>query len=365
LERWPFLRDIDQTGHEDLLRKLAHNSDEEIRRSGLTVLNAHLIKSPSTQPSAGGSFCRVDESGIRSVSFAGDLLIVASDSRVRAIETETRREAWSRPIGSGIGELTLSDDQQVILGSESGALMAFDRQGRMRWSRPAGQNSTDEVKRLLRFADELLVLREHTLERLDSDTGATRATVQATDAIVGADSNGRSACWMDGAGLHCLPSGSRNFSNGGSVSIFNDSVCTTTGAASDQVMTCLSFGALAELWRWPFHSNAYHARVAQDGPRVYVYTSGGLTAIRSTDGATLWGTGEPWVSQELLATRYGLLGEDDTGSLQLRDPQTGEIRRVWPQVRATLTPAVHGKWTAVFDHGVLWLLNLSGAETPL
>jgi len=363
------LRDIDQTGHEDLLRTLAADSDLEIRRQALSVLNARLVKSPATRPSADGCFCRVDESGIESVLFAGDLLIVAAGDRVRAFDTETRRELWSRYTGQGIGELAVSDSRQVILASEGGAILALDLRGGLRWRRPADnenrtERSNNVVRKLLRYADDLVVVRSHTLERLDLNTGETKSTYKASGSIMGADATDRSMCLIDADGLHCLSGKNREFSNGRSVSVSQDLICTTEGVESDQLLNCLSASALSELWKRPFQSYRFDMTLQQDGPRLYFYTNDGLTALRSIDGAILWATAETWVSNALLPTEYGLLTQDNTGKPELRDPKTGEIRRIWPQTRVSKA-AVHGKWAAIADaEGVLWLLNLSSQGKP-
>ena len=54
------LSQIDQTGFEDVLRKLAADTDMEVRRHALTALNARLASSPSIQAPSGGYFCRVE-----------------------------------------------------------------------------------------------------------------------------------------------------------------------------------------------------------------------------------------------------------------------------------------------------------------
>ncbi len=95
----------------------------------------------------------------------------------------------------------------------------------------------------------------------------------------------------------------------------------------------------------------------QDGSRVLVESYEGLTALRSVDGSVLWTIAES-VNSGHLPTEYGLLTTDPTGRPELRDPQTGELRRVWPQVYGTHV-AVHGQWAAVGDFDVVWLLDLS------
>jgi hypothetical protein len=74
------LSDFDGIGHEDLLRSLSHDPDEEVRRRALTVINERLKQSVATKPPVDGCFCGIAD-GVQSVSFAGNLLIVAYGDR--------------------------------------------------------------------------------------------------------------------------------------------------------------------------------------------------------------------------------------------------------------------------------------------
>jgi hypothetical protein len=96
---------------------------------------------------------------------------------------------------------------------------------------------------------------------------------------------------------------------------------------------------------------------------LFVYSREGLTALRSADGSILWTTSETWYSGGLLPTEYGLLSQAPTSGVALRDPQTGELRRVWPQILGMPDrAALHGKWAAIANLDVLWLIDLSGED---
>lgn len=359
------LSQIDKTGFEDLLRKLTADGDIEIRRRALTVLNERLAGSTYVQPPAGDRFCRVEpgtgeETYVESVSFAGDMLIVAYRNWIRAFDTKTHRERWNRRTADGIGEIVLAAGEQVILASRYGALLALDMQGRVRWNRPSDSQhwtdeSANELTHLFWWNDELIVVRWHTLEHVDPSIGATKSTYQAKGYIGGADATDTSLCSVDGSGLRCMNGGNREFLNGRGVSVTSNRICTVSGDGGDYRLACLSGSTLSELWTRSFRYGI--ASPVQDGLRVVVETYEGLTALRSVDGSILWTITEDMNSYHM-PTAYGLLTRDGTGRTELRDPQTGELRRLWPNVYGTKA-AVQGKWAAIADSDVVWLLDLS------
>ena len=113
---------------------------------------------------------------------------------------------------------------------------------------------------------------------------------------------------------------------------------------------------------------AAHASQLAFGESCDIRRGGGinLSVVRvgdTEDGSILWTVAEHSDSGRL-PTAYGLLTQDSTGSPELRDPQTGELRRLWPQVHGTKV-AVQGKWAAIADFDVVWLLDLStGNQSP-
>lgn len=93
---------------------------------------------------------------------------------------------------------------------------------------------------------------------------------------------------------------------------------------------------------------------------MFVPTDNELTAFDSSDGSMQW---TAYGGQEshgtTLPTDYGLLVQSITYRLELRDLQTGEVRRVWPQVPGVARVAVQGQFAAVADlDGGLWLIDL-------
>ena len=253
----------------------------------------------------------------------------------------------------------------MILASRYGALLALDMQGRVRWSRPADSQhwtdeSADELIRLFRWNNEIIVVRWHTLEHLNPSNGATKSTYHAKGYIGGADATDASLCFVDGSGLQCLNGGNREFLNGRGVSVTPDRICTVSGDGGDYRLACLSGSTLSELWTRSFRYGI--AVPVQDEFHVVVETYEGLTALRSLDGSILWTVAEA-VNSYHVPTAYGLLTSDSTGRPELRDPQTGELRRFWPQVYGTKV-AVQGKWAAIADFDVVWLLDLSARDNP-
>ena len=86
--------------YENLLRQLASDSDLEVRGLALAILNDRLRDSLSVRPRDNTAVCHVEMGRnrarkIQSVSFVGDVLIVAYSNRVRAFHSQTRRAIWT------------------------------------------------------------------------------------------------------------------------------------------------------------------------------------------------------------------------------------------------------------------------------
>jgi hypothetical protein len=362
---------IDTTGHEDLIRKLAVDTDLEIRRGALTTFNQRLRVALSTEPTGPAGFCRAElssERRIRSVTFAGDLLIVAYDDRVTALETRTRRELWTQRAMSGTGEMVLAAGERVILASREGAVLALDLRGRVLWSRKLGEDGDDEIRRLVPRGDDIVVVRERALELLDSRTGETISRDRAVDFIRDADSGRESVYYLDGHGLRPLSGGPGHevqFPDALGVSVTGKAVCLTAGRFGHSGrLTCLTADTLIEQWSRPIGdvwTGGHGVAPVQDGVRVFAPTDKDLTAFDASSGSLLWtAEGGRESHGTIIPTPYGLLLENSDYHVELRDPQTGEVRRVWPRIHGVWHIAVHERFAAVADMDeILWLVDLS------
>jgi PQQ-like domain len=367
------LSQIDTRGHEDLLRRLAADSDPEIRREALTTLNDRLRISLSAGATDARILKRTDKDNwIRSVSFAADLLVVAfHDGNVQAFDGRTFQESWSRSVFPGAGDHVLAAGDEVILAAREGGLLSLDQRGRALWRREAGDQS-NRVLRLILRGDDIVVVRDSSLEQLDVKTGVTKSTIQAIDFIEDADSAQTIAFFVDGWGLRSVSNGTRpkrQLLHAQAVSVTRQSVCVTSGGSENRV-TCLAPDTLSPQWTRPIAANGtwgHSVAPIQDESRVFVPTDSDLTAFRASDGSTLWTTRGGQESHGLIvSTSYGLLIQNSHYELELREPQIGEVRRVWPQIHGVACLAVHQQFAVVADFdGVLWLVDLSSTSGHL
>jgi len=354
------LSGTEQPNREDVLRKLARDSDLETRRDALTILNRGSRAVLSARPAAKTDFCRVEMMGkdsreISSVAFAGDLLIVVYRGRVRAFDPQSRREVWTQPIPSAIGEFVLAVGDELILAGRSGALLALDSRGNLLWRRI----DNNQIRCLVRKGNDLLVAREHFLEQLDLRTGARKAEDRAAEWILDAAATDTAACLIDESGLRCLDGRKIEFRGGRGISITKQALCLTEEQSFGHGhLICLNPMTLSPLWRAPVQ--AHVGTPLQDGSRVFVYTNDDLTAFRTSDGSVLWSTYERH-ADDPIPSDYGSLLKNDDYRLELRDPETGEVRRVWPEMPLIDRIAVHNNFAAIAGRDVLWLVDLSGA----
>jgi hypothetical protein len=358
---------LDQSRRQELFRKLAGDPDLEVRRNSLTALNRDLRKSLSTPP----NFCRIEFVGhdtreISSIAFAGDLLIVAYAGNARAFDPRTRREAWTRPIPPAIGEFLLGTEGEVLFASSGGALLAFDLRGNILWRRARDSqhwtnDNTNEVKDLVQYGKDVLVVREHTLERIDRRTGVRKATYRGAPWIFGAAASKDAACFVDERGLHCLDGREKEFSAGKGIAMSAQTICVADEKSQGHsYLACLDARTLSELWFTPTGDWIYPT---QDGSRVFAWVSGGFGAFRASDGVVLWSTGEGPFHERIIATDFGLFLENEDYGVDLRDAQTGEVRRAWSDMLLIRRLAVRNNFAAVAARDVLLLIDLStGAQ---
>jgi outer membrane protein assembly factor BamB len=363
------LKQIDTAGNEDLLRHLAADEDVEVRRAALTVLNERLRVSHADGTGARILHGASDDNTLESITLAGDLLLALfRNGDMKAFETPTFREVWKKRVASARPVRLLITGNQLIIATEQGDLFSIDTQGRELWQKIAG-NRTDDMEagspiiRLLRQGDELIVVRTKSLERLDLKTGATTSTISEAETVLDADSTQQSLFFLDNKGLHSLdgPRLDRPLPVPAGVSATPQSVCVTYGGPDGRV-TCFAPDTMSPKWTRPVGGYVAWGNVGapfQDTSQVVVRTDKELMAFRASDGSILWTTQGQWESHgQMTPTNYGLLLENRDYALELRDPATGEVRRVWPQVKPAQI-AVQQQYVAVRGlNGDLWLIDL-------
>ena len=349
-----------------LLRRLTTDPDLEIRRLALTRLNDHLRVSLSATPGNARILREADrDNWIRGLCFLGDSLFVAfRNGEVEAFDAQSFRKLWTRRVFSGAGDQILAVRDRVFLASQEGGVIALDNRGHLLWSRETDDES-NEIRRLISHDNELLIVRLNSVDRLDPNTGVTKSTVPSHGLLTDADSTDSSAFFIDGRGLHSLhdPAALQpQFSRAIGVSVNQQSVCVTATAPEDRI-TCLAPDSLSLQWTQPIgkHGTWGHGVAPiQNGSQVFVPTDTELTAFNAADGSMQWTAfGGQESHGTTVATDYGLLVQSMTYKLELRDLQSGEVRRVWPQMQGVARIAIHGHFAAVADlDGALWMVSL-------
>jgi PQQ-like domain len=356
------LRLFEIDGQDALLRRLTDNSDLELRRQALTRLNDHLRTSLSAAPGNARIVREADKDNwITGVGFIGDLLIAVRNSEVEAFDTRTLGKLWTRRVFSRAGGRVLVVRNRMFLGAQEG-IIAIDQRGKVVWRREA-YDEVNQMRRLISRGDEIVLVRLNSLDQLDINTGAVKSTIPSDGTIRDADSTSKSGFFVDGRGLRYFGDAAGpeyRLSHAIGVSVNEQSVCVTS---ADDRITCLAPVTLAVQWTRPIGANGtwgHDVAPIQYGSQVFVSTDNELTAFDASDGFMRWTASGGQESHGITApTDYGLLVPSNTYKLELRDLQTGEVRRVWPQIPGVERVAVLRQFAAVVDFkGGLWLIDL-------
>ena len=355
------LRKIDTDGHGDLLTKLAADSDIGVRRRALTALNDRRSASLSADPAQGGLFCQepADEKHqVLSVASVGKFFIIAYDDHIAALDPATLRQAWSVPNAWQAGDLALALSDRIILASYDGDVLALDLNGRVLWHVNRGHAKANRISRLVQRGDDVVLVRKSTLEELDSRTGARKLRQRGSGTIADADSAQGVVYFILPAGLYPMGNPSQpvhQMTDALRISASQNSICVTSGKSRAGRVTCLAPDTFRELWVQPVADDG--GALVQDGGRAFALSTWDLTAFNARDGSFLWST-EGRSSGTILPTDYGLLL--DNYVLELRDPENGGVRRLWPQVFGVSHLAAKGRYALAADFGnTLWLIDLA------
>jgi hypothetical protein len=358
---------IADDGQENILRQLASDSDLEIRRKALTVLNDHLRDSFSPSPALPVTLGSIDWSNsVRNLCFLGDLLVaVSNDGEVRAFDIHTLRTAWTRRVFAGAAYQLAAVGDYVFIANREGELVSLDMRGNVVWQKEATGNP-DEIRRILWSPDGLLLIRIHSLERLDPETGATKLKLIPSGSILDADATGSHGFFVDEYGLHPIQDNltkKYSISNALGVSVGDASVCVTSSDITAGNVTCFASDTVSPQWSRPIAPNGtwgHAVAPVRDGTRLLVSTDEDLTAFDAGDGKLEWTSkGGQEAQDTIVPTEFGLLIRNNRYTLELRSPTTGEVLRLWPQIHGVAQLAVKSPFVVVtnFD-GAIWLVNL-------
>jgi outer membrane protein assembly factor BamB len=362
------LRRIDREGHEDLLRSWAADSDLEIRCWALTLLNDRLRDALPAPPGTVRLLRPSNKANwIRGIRFVGNLIIAAyRDGDVQAFDWQSLQVVWTRHLLPGAGDQMLVSGNRVILAARRGRLVSLDQRGHVLWHREF-DSPDNEIRRLIVYRDEILVIRECSVERVDPKTGATKSRILVSDGVMDADADGSYAFFVDRHGLRSLSDSTMPeypISGAMGISVSQASVCVTSSGDTGNFVTCFAPDTLSLQWARPTGGNGtwgHDVAPIQDESRVLVSTDQDFTALGASDGTLQWTS---YAGQEAFGTTVptacGLLLQNIHYQLELRNLANGEVRRVWPQMHGVQRIALQSQIAAAADFGgALWLINLS------
>ena len=197
------LSQIDKSGHEDLLRRLASDSDLDVRREALSTLNDRLRV--FRLASAEHILLRCPRNGdeIRSVSFVGDTIVeVTSKGKARGLDASDLHALWSRIVSPGLGDRAVVIGDHVILASFEGDLLALGDGGRVLWRKKSDGTDESDIRRLVRRGEDIFVMRRDSVELLNSSTGEPLSNIPHGDTVRDVAADEASTFFIDDAGLH-------------------------------------------------------------------------------------------------------------------------------------------------------------------
>jgi outer membrane protein assembly factor BamB len=378
------LSEIDTTGHEELLRHLAHDPDLEIRRAALSQLNERLRKS-RVAPNSGIRLLRRPREHGRSddVVFAGDnTLVVSFNDRVQAYDVATGRILWMR-MGSARHMVVAGD--RILLFTDDGELIAISFTGHQLW-----RKTELYLRSFAIHGAEVLAVRDtesghpDRIDRIDLATGKVLESVSIpTDPvrhsyIKDIDATSDLALYVNGTGLHSLssaPEPSRQYPRAAGLSVSNRFVCLTSADFKEDAanfVACLDPSTLTLTWSQPLPKSGVFGHglaPVQTEDHIFVPTDDGLFAFRANDGTLEWTTqGGQEAEGSVHPTDYGLLIMSSRYRAELRDFDTGEVILNWPQPQwiAAGKFAVSRSYLAIGgSSGELWLIDLSKSGAPI
>ncbi len=355
---------LEPNGYEDVLRRLARDSDEPVAREGLTALDVRLRHSRVATP-----VVRLEHPTQR-------------DSLQWLVDTPGGPRWWRRrrllalDIASGRLTSTPTPDvtadrgvwagDRLVTGSYEGDLAAVDLGGRVRWRALAGNPERDRVLGLGVSDDLVVVARARRVEWWDPRAGTVRRVVDVTSDVYDLASAGDAVYvgTRDGL-LRIAAEGTALLATDGAaigVSVGPAGVCVTS-----RVVGCYDAQTLVPRWTRPIAPDGTwgpHVAPLQTGNRVIVLSGGRLAAHDAADGRTLWATTSGQHAHGAIVTAAGLFVRNERSCAELRDLTSGEVLAVWPTVPASSLGAVGLVGVIGGMDGSTWRVDLGAAASP-
>jgi outer membrane protein assembly factor BamB len=352
---------IERVGHEDLLRRLARDSDADVSREALTVLNDRLRDAAEAGAPARRmltsrrSFALhwvVDTPAGARAGFADDVV---------AFEASTVRVRWRRAVGRTTHGVAVAG--RLIVGSSEGDLTGLDANGRVIWRAP-GTGAPDQVGRLIAVGEGVAVVRNTRIEFWEPASGTLRWRVDVGAHIYDATASGDVLYVGTARGLERIADGRvdamRPLGPAIGVSSGPAGVCVTQSKA----VGCYDPITLESRWSRenpPDGTWGSHVAPLQVGDGILLLSREWLTMHRAADGAPLWSMQSGQFAHGFVATPFGLFVRNDRYRAELLDLATGEVRAAWRE------PAV-GRLGVVGSTGIIggmsgstWLVDLAAA----
>ena len=364
---------IDTTGFEPLLRQLTKDADATVRYEALEALNDRLSKTLQDRSGSAQPLLQTTEQNwINSVAISDGLVVVSlREGDVHAFEAQSRRTLWVRKLGSCTGEHVLVDNDRIILSDRIGSALAVDRTGRVIWRKPSQDESDDnEIRRIFKTGEDIVLMRRKSIEKVDRNTGKTKLAVPAEDFILDADSDGTTVWFLDGkTGLRTFGADTPSlteFANGRGLLAIPGSLCITRW---DRQITCLDPATLSIQWSQPISEDGtwgHNVAAVPYDTQLLLETDRDLTAYSKANGSVLWKvSGHQGAQGTILSTPYGFLIRSKDYKLELLDPETGEVRKVWNTLSA-IKLATDGRWAVApgrrsGEIETLWIVDLAKA----
>ena len=367
------LTEIDRVEHEDLLRLLSRDADDEVGEAALKTLNERVrarsdrhAQARQLRQSVAGAF----STGQVAVK---DHLVAVGISHVEMFDARQGRRLWSSEAhGFRRPDYLVFAGDRLIVASYDGDLAALDvRSGAAIWSKPGAEwddrNSTLGISRVLTVGDTLVVARRGAIEWIDPARGTVINTL-ATRGLHDMAAAGSTLYTISISALSTIVDGrvvaQRKQAPGGiAVSVGAAGVCVTRTAVYDlktePEVVCHDPETLEPRWSQRIGSNGtggHDTAPVQSDSAIYVPSDRRLSAFRARDGARLWSVtaGQEIVGRVALTPR-GLLSRSPDYRLELLNATSGELIAVWPALKGFDRVAVSGTRVAATGRdGAMW-----------
>ncbi|MFV0317429.1 MAG: PQQ-binding-like beta-propeller repeat protein [Microthrixaceae bacterium] len=280
------------------------------------------------------------------------------------------RELWSAPTGGNVFSSPATDGQVVVVGSEDGAVYAFDpTDGSQRWRFDTGKSVRSSPVLVSGMA--IIGSDDGSLHALDLVSGVERWNAPVGFEVVSTPAATEDMVVVAADALY-------GFALAGGEQLWRgelDSVTVSSPATSgDLVLVGTSAGTLyafgldgAQRWSVPLGGAINSTPAIDDGIAFVSVDDGTLHALDTTDGSEVWAEslGDSLVSSPLVTTDGVVVGTRKAEVVSL-DPATGSRGWTWRGPSGDWvdsSPASGDGWIVVgIDEGSVVLLDESTGE---